>query len=87
MTIPFDGVTFDQAKDGERLTSQLRVVKDLMLDGIRRSLRDIEAITGYPPASISARLRDLRKAKFGGYNVERKRLAGGLWQYRIVLPQ
>ncbi len=36
---------------------------------------------------ISARLRDLRKPKFGGYVVESKRrFDGGLWEYRLVVP-
>jgi hypothetical protein len=36
---------------------------------------------------ISARLRDLRKPKFGGYVVESKRrYDGGLWEYRLVVP-
>jgi hypothetical protein len=35
-------------------------------------------------SGLSARVRDLRKARFGGYEVERKRIAGGLWAYRIV---
>lgn len=34
-------------------------------------------------AGISARIRDLRKAKCGGYEVERRRVKGGLWEYRV----
>ena len=35
---------------------------------------------------ISARLRDLRKTKFGGYNVEsRRRGVGGLWEFRVAI--
>lgn len=37
-------------------------------------------------ASISARLRDLRKPKFGGYVVERRRRTVGTWEYRVSLP-
>ncbi len=33
--------------------------------------------------SVSARVRDLRKAKFGGLTVETRRLSSGTWQYRI----
>ena len=29
--------------------------------------------------------RDLRKAKFGGYRVERRRVSGGLHEYRLDL--
>jgi DNA-binding IclR family transcriptional regulator len=79
----FDGKTFDQARDGKRLTSQLNVVKALMLRGGWVSLKDLAALTGYPEASVSARLRDLRKERFGGYNVERVYLSHGLWLYRV----
>jgi len=39
-----------------------------------------------PEASVSARLRDLRKAKFGGYRVERQRVreGRGLYHYRLT---
>jgi hypothetical protein len=46
--------------------------------GVRNCVRnlfppsqDLEALTGYGWASISARLRDLRKPQLGGYRVER----------------
>ena len=55
-----------------------------MSDGNWRSLRAIENETGYPQASVSARLRDFRKAKFGGHTVERKRIEGGLFVYRLI---
>jgi hypothetical protein len=62
---------------------QLTKVRDLMLDGQWRSLIEIAAATGSPQASVSARLRDLRKAKFGGYTVERRLLSPGLYEYRV----
>ena len=84
----FDGKTFEPAKDGQRLGCQLAAVREFLLraHGSWRLLVDIERATGYPQASISARLRDLRKSKFGGYTVERRRRpksAGGTYEYRI----
>lgn len=79
----FGGTTFDPDQDSERLSRQFLRVRALMLDGEWRSLYTIADATGDPVQSISARLRDLRKAKFGGYNVERRRVAGGLWEYRV----
>ena len=41
-----------------------------------------------PQASISARLRDLRKPRNGGYVIERRRrgeAAKGIFEYRMVL--
>lgn len=79
----FDGDTYEPAKDKVRLNRQLDKVKSLMLDGVWRSLRDISLETGFPEASISARLRDLRKPRFGALNVERRRVDCDLFQYRI----
>jgi hypothetical protein len=81
----FDGETFDQAKDGERLGAQLAAVSRLMQDGHWRTPGDMERATGYGWASISARLRDLRKPRFGGFVVERRRREGadGVFEYRV----
>jgi hypothetical protein len=79
----FDGQTFEQARDGARLSGQLTAVRAIMADGIWRSLPELRARTGYPEASISARLRDLRKPRFGGHTVERRRGGPGLFEYRL----
>lgn len=55
-----------------------------MLDGQWRTLAGIQEIVGGTESSISARLRDLRKQKFGGYQVDRERVHGGLYQYRVT---
>ncbi len=47
-------------------------------------MAQIEAATGYPQASISARLRDLRKPRNGGYTVERSHVHRGVWAYRVA---
>jgi hypothetical protein len=79
----FDGRTIEPEKDHERLKGQLKKVKDLMIDGQWRTLAEIAEVVGAPEGSVSARLRDLRKEKFGGYNVERRRVTGGLWEYSV----
>lgn len=81
----FGGETFVASRDDSRLTKQLHAVRDLMLDGRWRSLAQIEDAVKCPQASISARLRDLRKPKFGGYTVEREYVTRGLWRYRIAI--
>lgn len=81
----FSGTTFDPAKDGKRLGRQLAAVRDLMVEyGLWLSLAQIEDCTGYPQASISARLRDLRKEQFGGFRVQRRRRSAGTWEYRVT---
>lgn len=87
--MPFDGETYERAKDRRRLLSQLGQVRLLMLSGAWFTLEDLEQQLGYPQASISARLRDLRKEKFGKFNIERRRVpdADGLHEYRLVQPK
>jgi len=66
-----------------RLTEQIRRVRDLMLDGQWRTLDQIAEVTGDPPASISAQLRNLRKERFGGYRVDKRHVHRGLYTYQI----
>lgn len=80
----FDGDTYDHNRDGDRLSRQLDAVRSLMLDGQWRTLGEITANVGAPQASVSARLRDLRKPKFGGFTVEREYVGDGLFKYRVV---
>lgn len=81
----FDGKTYVPERDRMRLRAQLEDVFALMKDGAWRTLGQIETQTGHPQASISARLRDFRKAKFGGHKVERQYLGDGLFHYRLTI--
>lgn len=85
----FDGETYEAEFDRERLTGQLRAVYDVVHDGAWRTLAEIAAAMTTPAseASISARLRDLRKEKFGGFTVERRARGDrhrGLFEYRVI---
>jgi len=80
----FDGVTINDERDNGRLQEQLTEVRLLVTNMGWWTLGEIARATGYPEASVSARLRDLRKAKFGGYSVERKYVSKGLWAYRVT---
>jgi hypothetical protein len=82
----FDGATFDAPRDEARLGRQLDRVLALMQDGAWRTLRQIADATGGSEAAVSARLRDLRKGKFGAYRVLRQNRGGGLWVYRVLPP-
>ena len=82
----FGGETFDQDRDGPRLNRQCQTVFDLMQDRKWRTLREISRSCNEPEASVSARLRDLRKPRFGSYNVERRHVAAGIWEYRVLPP-
>jgi hypothetical protein len=76
---PVLGSTYSEKLDGARLGAQFLRVRSIMDEGAWRTLREIAAETGDPEASISARLRDLRRA---GYVVERRRRTSSLWEYR-----
>ena len=80
----FDGKTIDDAKDHDRLKTLLDRVRRYMSDGHPRTLSQIQAECGGSEASVSARLRDLRKDKHGGHQIDRERLGGGLFVYRLV---
>lgn len=84
----FDGETYAAEHDKDRLSTQLERVKRLMLDGRWRTLSAIAHITQGTEASVSARLRDLRKERFGSHTVERQALGErkrGLFQYRLKI--
>jgi transcriptional antiterminator len=79
----FNGPDYVPERDDERLTSQLLRVKNAMLSGDWKSLRQLESETGDPQSSISAQLRHLRKERFGSYIVEKRYAGNGLFEYRI----
>lgn len=76
--------TLDAARDGPRLAAQRARVFDLMQDSVWRKLGDIASITGYPEASVSARLRDFRKTRYGKHVVNRRYVHNGLWEYQLL---
>ncbi len=82
----FDGSVYDPARDDGRLRRQLGRVYALMRDGRWRTLFEIAEATGDPQTSISAQLRHLRKPRFGGHDVQKRRRTalGGTYEYRLV---
>jgi hypothetical protein len=79
----FGGATYDPAQDHKRLSGQLLRVYMLMRDSRWRTLAQIKAEVGGSEASVSARLRDLRKDDYGAFVVDRERIDGGLYTYRL----
>jgi hypothetical protein len=81
---------YDKKLDAERLGKQLEVVRGFMVQesffGGWRTLAEIARNVSYPEASISARLRDLRRL---GYVVDKRRRGEpkrGLFEYRVSKP-
>lgn len=63
---------------------QLGIVWDVMRDGGWHTLAELARATDMPEASISARLRDLRKPEHGGWTVSKRGAGGGKFAYRVV---
>lgn len=77
------GATYVHTLDAARLNRQQAEVFALMRDGTWRTLAEISRATYNPEASVSARLRDLRRL---GMTVERRRRGdprAGLHEYRL----
>src|SRR5580765_7378094 len=79
----FEGATYDQGKDFHRLKGQLKLIWTLMRDTQWRTLYSISQETGIGEASVSAQLRNLRKIKWGGFKVNRRRV-GNVFFYQVL---
>jgi len=76
---------------------QREVIRDVMLSAGQcatwLTLEELTKLTHFPPASISAQLRHLRKERFGGYAVVKRCRAvnrallaegfGPVWEYAV----
>lgn len=80
----FDGKHYEGKKDKERLTKQINVVHDYISSGSWRTVEEISIATGFPQPSVSAQLRNLRKEKFGGLDVQgRYRSETRIFEYKL----
>jgi hypothetical protein len=87
-TVHFGGESFEPELDEVRLADQLARVRNLMADGQWRTPVAILEAVGQgseQTAAITARLRDIRKPRFGEHLVERRRVGNtGLFEYRVM---
>jgi hypothetical protein len=79
-----DGITFDRDRDRKRLDTVMARVFQFIQDGQWHTLQEIAEACGCSEASASARLRDARKPKFGGYQINKSHCGSGLWKYRFA---
>lgn len=84
IAIDFDGATYDRELDGSRLRVQLEAVKKVLSDGKPHTILDFIYCSG-SEAGQRARIRDLRKVKFGRHVILRARETNGLFSYRMAL--
>lgn len=82
--IKFDGETYVAKNDKDRLKAQLERVRALVLTGRKWTLKQLTSFAGGSEAGVSARLRDLRKPRFGGYRIDRTRTKDGLHFYQYI---
>lgn len=81
----FDGATYDHARDSGRLGDQMASVFAKMKDGHWWTLHNLAVAVDAPQSSVSARIRDLRKERFGGHGIERSYTGRGIWVYRLIV--
>lgn len=80
----FRGETYTPRHDFKRLRGVMLKVISLMADGKWRTLKEISEVSGGSEASVSARLRDLRRPEYGSNIVDRYHTATrGTFQYRV----
>jgi len=90
--LDFGGETYSPQLDHSRLKTALNRIYDLMCDQQWRTLRYIASECNCSEAGASARLRDFRKDSFKAKykdvkEVQRKRLQGGLYAYRLLIRE
>ena len=78
----FDGPGIEP-QDVQRLATQLEKVRSVLRSGRWVTLAELAAATGGSEAGVSARIRDLRKLRNGSMRIDRRRVAGGLFEYRM----
>lgn len=77
----FDGPEITPA-DHVRLAQHMLTLTRVMADGLERSLGEVATAIGCSESAAGSRLRDLRKQKFGSFQVTKRRV-GNLYLYRV----
>lgn len=73
-----------EPEDAKKYSVQMMLVHGLMMDGEWRSSLEIcNKLAFAPTTRVDSRLRDLRKRKYGRWNVECRRCEDGVYRYRI----
>lgn len=78
----FDGTDL-KPHDHTRLGPQLLRVKAVLLDYKWHTVVEIAESTGDPETSVSAQIRNLRKPRFGGHVIEKRRDWPGLYEFKM----
>ena len=82
----FNGPAYVPDLDHARLTGQIKRIFTFMANGSWRTLSEIATATDSPEASVSAQLRNMRKERFGGHTIIKRRrgeVKRGLFEYKL----
>ena len=80
----FAGGTYSPTLDRARLATQLDRAVIWMKSRDWFTVAELAGAIGASECSASARIRDARKQHNGSWLVDRKRIDGGLWKYKLV---
>jgi len=83
----FDGSDIEPEYDNIRLSKQMARIFNYMKNGQWKTLEEISENTKAPHSSVSAQLRNLRKAEFGSHTIEKQSRGNrinGLWEYKLI---
>lgn len=79
-----DGASFDRERDLARLDNAMGRIYNHMQDGKWYTLAELAEVGQCSEACASARCRDMRKSKFGGFQINKSHCGNGLWKYRFA---
>jgi hypothetical protein len=69
----------------KKFDSQIAVLLHaLQADQEWRTLEQLASLTGISAFSLGSQLRNLRKPRYGGYVIEKRRLNTGNYEYRLA---
>ena len=83
----FDGASYDPALDEDRLANALGRVYEALTNGGWWTLAQLAQVGRCSETGAAARVRDLRKYRFGSHVIERRRIGlpkSGLHAYRLL---
>ena len=76
-------VVFDKTRQLGQVYAAMKDGKAITLWSLRCLIAD-KFNAYHSETAISARIRDLRKAKYGAYHVETKKRSKGVYEYRLI---
>lgn len=81
-TTKFHGVTYDEAKDKKRFSSQLLRIADVLSSGQEYDSQSLCMLASVSFSALRNRISDLRV--YHAFKIEAKRVKNGLWKYRFL---